>query len=160
MRIKKVEETVPITGLSRNSYTVSTTDTYSCSYINNLNTYVADDEQQTGQIWIDGKPIYRLTVDIPYGTNSTKSINTNINSNEVSDIWIASPSFSNEYENNVLTETYPLSGGTYNGNSDWIYIRINRADNSGKIVVDLRNDGTRITDGCITLEYTKTSDNV
>ena len=42
----------------KNIYTSSTTDTYSCDYINDRNTY-STSEINTGKTWIDGKPIYR-----------------------------------------------------------------------------------------------------
>ena len=38
--------------------TASDTDTYSCNYINQGNTY-STSETLTGKTWIDGKPIYR-----------------------------------------------------------------------------------------------------
>lgn len=41
--------------------TTSDTDTYSCNYINQNNTY-STSETLTGKIWIDGKPIYRKCI--------------------------------------------------------------------------------------------------
>jgi hypothetical protein len=44
-------------GASNNTYNASATDTYSCNYINGLNTY-STTEHRIGT-WINGKPIYR-----------------------------------------------------------------------------------------------------
>ena len=40
-----------------NGYSTSSRDSYSCNYVNNINTY-SNDEIRIGT-WIDGKPIYR-----------------------------------------------------------------------------------------------------
>lgn len=40
-----------------NEYSQSTTDSYSCNYVNNINTY-STDEIRIGT-WLDNKPIYR-----------------------------------------------------------------------------------------------------
>ena len=45
----------------KNEYSTSTTDTYSCDYFNDCNTY-STNEINTGKTWIDGKPIYRKIV--------------------------------------------------------------------------------------------------
>lgn len=50
--------------------TLSDTDTYSCNYINQNNTY-STSETLTGKIWIDGKPIYRKVI------NKTTTISAN-----------------------------------------------------------------------------------
>ncbi len=44
-------------GASNNTYNASATDTYSCNYINSLNTY-STSEQRIGT-WINNKPLYR-----------------------------------------------------------------------------------------------------
>ena len=50
------------------AYSTSTTDTYSCNYINSIVESVGNDysttEINTGQTWIDGKPIYRKIVKV------------------------------------------------------------------------------------------------
>ena len=53
MRIKKVSETVPVAGTVKNTHDESTKDTYSCDYINDLNTY-STTEQRVGT-WINRK---------------------------------------------------------------------------------------------------------
>lgn len=45
----------------KSEQTTSDTDTYSCNYINQNNTY-STSETLTGKIWIDGKPIYRKCI--------------------------------------------------------------------------------------------------
>lgn len=57
MRIKKVSQTTTLGAQSTNSYNESTENTYSCNYINSINTY-STDEIRVGT-WIDGKPLYR-----------------------------------------------------------------------------------------------------
>lgn len=61
MRIKKMYQgTVPENKIL-DTYSTSATDTYSCNYVNGLETY-STSETNTGKKWIDGKPIYRKVV--------------------------------------------------------------------------------------------------
>lgn len=62
MRIKKTSNTRAIAGKVVNVKNNSTTDAYSCDYINKRNTY-STDEQRIGT-WIDGKPLYRIVASI------------------------------------------------------------------------------------------------
>lgn len=57
MRIKKVSQTTSTQAQVVDGYSTSTTDSYSCNYVNSINTY-STDEIRIGT-WIDGKPIYR-----------------------------------------------------------------------------------------------------
>ena len=57
MRIKKVSQTTSTQAQVVDGYSTSTTDSYSCNYVNNINTY-STNEIRIGT-WIDGKPIYR-----------------------------------------------------------------------------------------------------
>lgn len=75
MRIKKVSQTSGYVGTVSNSYSGSTTDTYSCDYVNDLNTY-STTEQVVG-IWINGKPIYRKVIE---GTTASSNSPTAIGS--------------------------------------------------------------------------------
>lgn len=61
MRIKKTSEVIPKAGHTVNVESDSTTNTYSCDYINDRNTY-STDEVFTGKYWIDGKKIYRKVI--------------------------------------------------------------------------------------------------
>ena len=65
MRIKKVSQTTSTQAQVVDGYSTSTTDSYSCNYVNSMNTY-STDEIRIGT-WIDGKPIYRKVI------NSTKA---------------------------------------------------------------------------------------
>lgn len=80
MRIKKVSETTPTMASIVNATNNSTTDAYSCDYINKDNTY-STSEIKTNKVWIDGKPIYRKVIvgnSITFTENTTKEIQTNI----------------------------------------------------------------------------------
>lgn len=57
MRIKKVSQTTSTQAQVVDGYSTSTTDSYSCNYVNGTNTY-STNEIRIGT-WIDGKPIYR-----------------------------------------------------------------------------------------------------
>ena len=56
--IIKVRSTRPLTASVVNESNNSTTDTYSCDYINDCNSCLTS-EVNTGKTWIDSKPIYR-----------------------------------------------------------------------------------------------------
>jgi hypothetical protein len=62
MRIKKTSQTTPVQAEVVNIYSDSQENTYSCDYINELNTYKTT-EQKIGT-WIDGKPLYRKVINI------------------------------------------------------------------------------------------------
>ena len=55
--IIKVSQTTATQAQVVDGYSASTTDSYSCNYVNGMNTY-STDEIRIGT-WIDGKPIYR-----------------------------------------------------------------------------------------------------
>lgn len=57
MRIKKVSQTTSTQAQVVDGYSTSTTDSYSCNYVNKLSNY-STEETVCGR-WIDGKPIYR-----------------------------------------------------------------------------------------------------
>jgi hypothetical protein len=75
--IIKVAQTTVTTAQVTNSYSTSTSDSYSCDYINNINTY-STNEIRVGT-WIDNKPIYRKMVDFgALPSNTLGSVNHNI----------------------------------------------------------------------------------
>lgn len=76
MKIKKTFQTTVPTGKVLNNYTESNTDTYSCDYVNELETYYTD-ETRVGT-WIDGKPIYRKVYQISI-SQANVDVNTNLN---------------------------------------------------------------------------------
>lgn len=73
-------------GASNNTYNASATDTYSCNYINGLNTY-STSEQRIGT-WINGKPIYRkvFTFTTPSG-NVDYIINTGVSMDTIIKVY-------------------------------------------------------------------------
>lgn len=139
------------------SYSSSTTEAYSCNYINGINKY-STTEQVIGT-WINGKPLYRKTVEIPTGGNSSnKPFDTGIDKSIVEDVWIAPQSFC--YESSNKGYCYPLTGGTVDNVGDWIFIRLNLSYYTN-IYVELRSDSAnRIYSGYVTINYTKTTDTV
>lgn len=66
--IIKAKQTTPLIASVVNSNSASTTDTYSCDYINNKDSY-STTEIDTGKKWIDGKKIYRKV--LTFTTNSS-----------------------------------------------------------------------------------------
>lgn len=78
MRIKKVSQIAGTVGGVVSTHSISSNDTYSCSYVNDLNTY------STTEIRIGtylGKPLYRMAVE------STSAANAyNINADDVDKI--------------------------------------------------------------------------
>ena len=110
------------------------------------------EETFTGKHWIDGKPIYRRTFEIPQ--NHSNEIEFDLQTS-ITNIWISNPSFIRNQNGN---EIYSLIAGNYNGTSDYIYTRIMLQGNNN-IILDIRGDGTRISgNGYVTFEYTKTTD--
>lgn len=80
MRIKKTSQTTSTQAQVVDGYSTSTTDSPSCNYVNNINTY------STGEIrvgtWIDGKPIYKKvmqTTNITFNDYTFLTIDNNTN---------------------------------------------------------------------------------
>jgi len=61
MRIKKVQETTPLSAEVLNAENNSTKNTYSCDYINSMDRY-STTEVKTNKVWINGSPIYRRVI--------------------------------------------------------------------------------------------------
>ena len=72
IKANKISE-VPTTAEVQNTYSTSQTDTYSCDYINKLNTY-STTEQKVGT-WIDGKSIYRKVIEANNVSLSSSGVN-------------------------------------------------------------------------------------
>lgn len=147
MRIKKTSQTTTLPAQVVNTYSESTEDTYSCDFINNINSY-STSETFTGEYWIDGKPIYRKCVNV----TTTLILN---NENVVGTIQNAD-SFANIRGNGILSSVYivPLPY-IDNTNNMSLYCRKTSADNTNIILVPL---STNITNINIVIEYTKTTD--
>ena len=127
--------------------TTSTTDTYSCDYVNNLNTYSTSEEIVVGT-WIDGKPIYRKVIYLANGTGQTTEKTYTLSDygiTNVSDIWVASPSYYTANNNRWPFSYY--DGNTYMASVNPTQLKIT-------ITHQLFADSPTL----ITLEYTKTTD--
>lgn len=127
----------------KNTYSTSAVDTYSCNYVNSLETY-STTETRVGT-WVDNKPIYRKVI---IDTTSRTSGNYNIAhgiSNLSDVIHIETLCWQNSTTMFNATSTSPLSGSerttSYLNDSN---ITIRNAWECIKIV--------------IIIEYTKTTD--
>ena len=131
-----------------NSYSASTTNTYSCNYVNNFFEY-STNEKIIGK-WIDNKPLYRKVLQktssfsnetqIPHGINDLETV---VNINGFMKIG------TNDYRPlpaHIYNPSQANNGGVYN-----IY--------DEKVLVTMDNWwASRITEICVIIEYTKSSD--
>ena len=142
MRIKKTSQTTASGAQSVNTYSESTENTYSCDYVNKLNTY-STDEIRVGT-WIDGKPIYRKVFN---RGNDLSSFNHNIANVDL--IWIDS---AHSIRKHLSGNVFNIVGGT-NDSAIKLVIYVNdtevHIDNIG---------GLSPSEIYIALEYTKTND--
>ena len=131
MRIKKVSQTTATQAQVVDGYSTSTTDSYSCNYVNSVNTY-STNETVIGK-WIDGKPLYRKVIqNNVIGTTVNHGIS---NIDEITDIKLI-----------VLQQS-----GLYSPqNSDSIFI------GDTDYIVYLQT--TNVLNYKIIVEYTKTTD--
>lgn len=150
MKIKKIATSIGVLGKILNSKSSSKQDTYSCDYINKLNTY--SDEEQVIGTWRDGKPLYRKVIEymqtntigkenditnitIPHNINNFKQI---VNCSVVSSLGNILPILN---DTNSVTQSSNISFIDENG----IKLRIINVTLAARIWY-------------ITLEYTKTTD--
>lgn len=124
------------------AYSTSTTDTYSCNYLNNLNNY-STDEIKIGR-WYDGKILYRKVLNIgnyTWDTGRHEFIHGIDNLDTAVDLKITGyfPTYTCWYVNwdNLINNNWTVDG-------EKIYIQ---CTSSG-------NDFTRVA---LILEYTKTT---
>ena len=111
-------------------------------------------EQLTGEIWIDGKPIYTKTV--TYSPNKA-SVNTDIDlgisATSISSIWFDYSKSFVKQSNGVVSSLNITSGSGWFGIYSYM---INTTATSGNIKMNLQsNANTTISDVYITLYYTK-----
>lgn len=142
MRIKKTFQTTVPTGKVIDSYATSTTDTYSCDYINGLETY-STDETRVGT-WIDGKPIYRKVI---IGTTTIASGSYTV-AHDISNLGDIVDFKYYSWQNSTtmfIGSTSPLDGNSKLS----VYINGNN--------ITVRNSWESIK-RVIIIEYTKTSD--
>lgn len=128
------------------SYSTSTTDTYSCNYINNLNNY-STDEIKIGR-WYDGKPIYRKCI------NTTKNqVSTIMTSLNIKRLISTVGSYATSIYNNswpipsYYTEELEYNIGLMGGNTP--------GENVSITFGSFYNDNSPVL---LILEYTKTTD--
>ena len=104
------------------------------------------DEQLTGGTWIDGKPIYRKTLDCgALPNNSTKSVTHGINDID----WVIDIYGSANSPDNTITLPFVYSNDSYG-------VQLYCDKTSLKIYAS--SNKTAYTKSYITLEYTKTTD--
>lgn len=140
--IIKVAQTTVITAQVTNSYSTSTSDSYSCDYINDINTY-STTEQVVGT-WIDGKPIYRKVVTFSRDNSSQFTISF---SGVDKFIKIDGTAYGNTGLKHIL---YHVS------DSDQFRCYV-QANNDLTILVGSTHPRTPFT-GYMIVEYTKTAD--
>ena len=145
MRIKKVSQTTSTQAQVVDGYSTSTTDSYSCNYVNNnIQDVYSTNEIKTNKIWINNKPIYRKTFN---RGNDLSSFNHNIANVDM--IWIDS---THSIRKHLSGNVFNIVGGT-NDSAIKLVIYVNdtevHIDNIG---------GLSPSEIYITLEYTKTTD--
>lgn len=146
-KIKKENLKIPNINNSKND---STTDTYSCDYVNKLNTYST--EEKVIGTWIDGKPLYRKVVPV---------VISNITDTTISNIKIAH-NIANMKFGFVEMATKDIStGDTYSyGSSGYINATNNRTQwflNKTEISASTNRSADNGT-WYVSICYTKTTD--
>lgn len=129
-----------------NTKSESIKDTYSCDYINGLNTYST--EERVIGTWIDGKPIYRKVFTFVSLENSSDNVVGSIN--DISSL--------------VAMNGWANIGGALNSlpHSDYRSVEWNIGLVFGwgnkNVVVRKGGFGTVVGDSCVIVEYTKITD--
>lgn len=147
--IKQVvnENEITMNGMIVNTQSNSQTNTYSCDYINDSDSY-STNEVKTNKTWINNKPIYRKVLQV--GSISGTNVKNIFCPNDI-DYMITMTGMLIDNGG----EEYPLQyNNIYNQSVDigaFYYKSTNR--------IDLRTyDNYNIVDGYIIIEYTKTTD--
>ena len=134
-----------------NAFTSSTTNTYSATYINNMNKYYDSTslEIRIGT-WFDGKPIYRKVIQTGQISSTSKSVAHNITS----------------LGSSVLDTVVKLTGIAKSGSVSYTLPRVSTSNLNQ--FIDLRANATQIVlsagsdanfdDSHVIIEYTKTTD--
>lgn len=133
--------------------TTSDTDTYSCNYINQNNTY-STSEIKTNKVWIDDKPIYRkvISVNSPASADVYTTI-ANMGSNVVDTLVSATSMILANYDaNNQIFYNLNIDESDAN---HYCLIAYNRGNGNIQAKVGTEFINKNIT---IVLEYTKTTD--
>ena len=141
--IIKASQTAGLVASVVNTPSMSDTDTYSCDYINKLNTY-STEEKVVGE-WIDGKPLYRRVFIGTKGNNTQVNVGSIIDVNDIIKIQGTLGS------DDRITQSV---GGYMDSRNNSSFIYFNYANNSITLVSPEIYNGKYI----ITIEYTKTTD--
>ena len=129
----------------KDTYSTSATDTYSCNYVNGLETYSAD-ETRVGT-WIDGKPIYRKVLNLTTPNNASETnIATLTGIDNLTDI----KGFVINEANARVNYPYYFNSGNYGV----LFYRTN----TGDIVCSNTYSSYQNRPIIVIIEYTKTSD--
>ena len=145
MRIKKVSQTTSTQAQVVDGYSASTTDSYSCNYVNNnIQDVYSTNEIKTNKIWINNKPIYRKTFN---RGNDLSSFNHNIANVDM--IWIDSTHSIRKHPSGNI---FNILGGT-NDSTNKLAVYVNNT----QVYID-NIGGLSPSEIYITLEYTKTTD--
>lgn len=145
--IIKYEQSVGMIGNVKNESVTSSQDTYSCDYINKLNTY-STEEIKTGSTWYNGKPIYRKVLYIP---NVVGNQTINVNVSNLDELFICDDKsyiYPQEYGNRL-----PLN--FYGGGDAWTATYSEGSSIKMLFGNTYKDKHLYIK---ITIEYTKTTD--
>lgn len=157
---KKFQGTVPDNKVL-NTKSESETNVYSCKYINDnidVDNNYSTEEQKIGT-WIDGKPIYRKTLQISNSGGTTTSVD--LSSLNISNIFFDfSKSFYYwESGNRILPlistniDATSIASTTVSQNQTGIYYH----PTNKRLYLEFGYN-RKITSGVVTIEYTKTTD--
>lgn len=137
-----------------NTYSTSQTDTYSCNYINDCNTY-STSEIKTDKTWIDGKPIYRKVIE--YTSTGIDALNQQINIQVNHDILNLEECISciGHLTSNAGDLILPLMEGTSNVKNAAF---VSTVDSSSITLSIINNTFGENRNWYFILEYTKTTD--
>jgi hypothetical protein len=147
MKIKKMFQGTLPTNKIMNTKNTSKTDTYSCDYVNKLNTYST--EEQVIGTWF-GKPLYGKVIRTYEGYNGTLEILHEIENPDK--IWI---DFGNSYYRASNSAMIPLNANSYWGdftqtNDAMVY--------NDRIILYSTGGWGEGWEKVISLRYTKTTD--
>ena len=131
-----------------NTKSTSTTDTYSCNYVNNAIQEVYSTEEQVIGTWM-GKPLYRKVFDFGALPNYSYKVGPSLSSLSIDKVikleGICYNSSGNEFQ-------IPTSGRGYDGKAIELYM-----NDHNNFAIATYKDLTMFS-AYITLEYTKTTD--
>lgn len=142
MRIKKIQETTPLSAQVLNEASDSTKDTYSCDYINTMNEY-STSEINTGKTWM-GKPIYRKIVTQSTAAGSPSWTVVNLANNGITNVdYIYFAEGTRKLDDSRYVRGIDYEQNVYIDTNDW------------KIHIEPHETAMQFI---FVLEYTKTTD--